>query len=198
MGLVVSLILIHVAAHAVQTNWPYYTIEKFGWDTRMIGISLAVVGISFAIVQGGLIRIIIPKLGNQRSVYVGLAFTTAGFILYALANESWMMFAFTAVYCMGSIAGPALQGIISTNVPPNEQGELQGALTSLMSATAIVGPPLMTNTFAYFTDDHARIYWPGAPMILGAVLMVISTFLARRSLKRTLPKPKVVTVMKNA
>ena len=198
MGLVVSLILIHVAAHAVQTNWPYYTIEKFGWDTKMIGISLAVVGISFAIVQGGLIRIIIPKLGNQRSVYVGLAFTTAGFILYALANESWMMFAFTAVYCMGSIAGPALQGIISTNVPPNEQGELQGALTSLMSATAIVGPPLMTNTFAFFTDDHAPVYWPGAPMILGAVLMVLSTFLARRSLKRTLPKPHVLTETKNA
>jgi DHA1 family tetracycline resistance protein-like MFS transporter len=194
MGLVVSLILIYIAAHAVQTNWAYYTIEKFGWDSKMIGISLAVVGIAFAVVQGGLIRIIIPKLGNQRSVYVGLAFSTLGFILYALANQSWMMFAFTAVYCLGSIAGPALQGIISTNVPPNEQGELQGALTSLISATTIVGPPLMTNVFAFFTDTNAPVYWPGAPMVLGALLMVVSTFLARRSLKRTMLKEKTAEI----
>lgn len=188
LGLVASLVLIYTAAHAVQTNWPYYTMEKFGWDSKMIGISLAVVGICFAIIQGGLIRIIIPRLGNQRSVYVGLAFSTVGFVLYAIANQSWMMFAFSAVYCLGSIAGPALQGIISTTVPPNEQGELQGALTSLMSATSIIGPPLMTNTFAFFTDSGAPFYWPGAPMILGAVLMVISTLLARRSLKRSFPK----------
>lgn len=187
MGLVASLILIYISAHAVQSNWSYYTIEKFGWDSKMIGLSLAVVGIGFAVVQGGLIRIIIPRLGNQRSVYVGLTFSTLGFILYGLARQDWMMFAFTAVYCLGSIAGPALQGIISTTVSPAEQGELQGALTSLMSATSIVGPPLMTNTFAFFTDSHAPVYLPEAPMILGAVLMVISTFLARRSLKKNLP-----------
>ena len=121
----------------------------------MVGISLAVVGLVFAIVQGGLIRIIIPKLGQERSVYVGLSFSALGFILFALATESWMMFAFTVVYCLGGIAGPALQGIISTQVPANEQGELQGALTSLMSVTSIIGPPLMTNTFSYFTNSHA-------------------------------------------
>ncbi|HEX8040078.1 MAG TPA: MFS transporter, partial [Chryseosolibacter sp.] len=171
----------------VQSNWPYYTIEKFGWDSKMIGLSLTVVGLAFAIVQGVLIRVIIPKLGNQRSVYVGLGFSTLGFVLYALADRTWMMFVFTSVYCLGGIAGPALQGIISTTVPANEQGELQGALTSLMSATSIVGPPLMMNTFAYFTDTHAPVYLPEAPMILGAVLMIVSTLLARRSLKKTLP-----------
>jgi len=191
MGLVASLVLIHISAHAVQTNWPYYTIEKFNWDSKMIGISLTAVGIAFAIVQGGLIRVIIPRLGNQRSVYVGLGLSTLGFVLYALASQNWMMFAFTAVYCLGSIAGPALQGIISTVVSSNEQGELQGALTSLMSATSIVGPPLMTNTFAFFTDTNAPVYLPEAPMLMGAVLMVISTFLARRSLKKNLDKVKI-------
>ena len=192
-GLVTSLILIYISAHAVQSNWPYYTIEKFGWDSKMIGLSLTVVGLAFAIVQGVLIRIIIPKLGNQRSVYVGLGFSTLGFILYALADRTWMMFVFTTVYCLGGIAGPALQGIISTTVPPNEQGELQGALTSLMSATSIAGPPLMMNTFAYFTDTHAPVYLPEAPMILGAVLMIVSTLLARRSLKKTLPSARPTT-----
>jgi DHA1 family tetracycline resistance protein-like MFS transporter len=186
MGLVASLVLIYIAAHAVQSNWAYYTTEKFGWDSKMIGLSLAVVGIGFGVVNGGLIRIIIPRLGNERSIYVGLSFSTLGFVLYALANQNWMMFAFSAVYCLGGIAGPALQGIISTTVPRNAQGELQGALTGLMSATSIVGPPLMTNTFAFFTDSHAPVYLPEAPMILGAVLMVISTLLARRTLKKNL------------
>ncbi|HTF19731.1 MAG TPA: TCR/Tet family MFS transporter [Chryseolinea sp.] len=188
LGLVVSLILVYIAAHAVQTNWVYYTMEKFHWTAKTVGVSLAVVGLMFAIVQGGLIRIIIPKLGQERSVYVGLGFSALGFVLYALATQTWMMFTFTAVYCMGGIAGPALQGIISTQVPPNEQGELQGGLTSLMSATSIFGPLLMTTTFAIFTKPGASVYLPGAPMLLGAVLTITATLLARRSLKRTMSK----------
>jgi DHA1 family tetracycline resistance protein-like MFS transporter len=186
MGLIVSLVLVYISAHAVQTNWSYYTIEKFQWDERMIGISLAVVGIVFAVVQGGLIRVIIPKLGQERSVYVGLGMYALGYFLYAIATQSWMMFAITVPYCMGSIAGPALQGIISNQVPANEQGELQGALTSLMSVTAIVGPLLMTQIFYFFTRVGAPVYLPGAPMLLGGVLTVISALLARKSLKRSL------------
>lgn len=186
MGLVASLVLVYIAAHAVQTNWPYYTKEKFDWSSKMIGYSLATVGVVFAIVQGGLIRFIIPKLGQERSVYVGLGLNATGFILFALATESWMMFAFTIVYCFGGIAGPALQGIMSTTVPANEQGELQGALTSLISVTSIIGPIVMTNTFAYFTDTNAPIYLPGAPMLLGAVLSITANIMARNSLKKTL------------
>ncbi|MEO8470946.1 MAG: TCR/Tet family MFS transporter [Chryseolinea sp.] len=191
LGLVFSLILVYVSAHAVQSNWVFYTKEKFDWTPRTVGFSLAVVGLVFAIVQGGLIRIIIPKLGQQRSVYVGLGFSAAGFLLFALATKTWMMFAFTVVYCMGGIAGPALQGIISTQVPSNEQGELQGALTSLMSVTSFTGPLLMTYIFAFFTKSDAPIYLPGAPMLLGAVLTVIATILARASLKKTMGAVKI-------
>ena len=186
IGLVTSLILVYISAHAVQSNWAYYTMEKFKWTPRIVGFSLAVVGLVFAVVQGGLIRMIIPKLGNERSVYVGLGLNASGLLLFALATKTWMMFAFTVVYCLGGIAGPALQGIISTQVPANEQGELQGALTSLMSVTSIVGPPLMTFTFSYFTNSATPYYLPGAPMLLGAVLTIISTLLARTSLKKTM------------
>jgi MFS transporter, DHA1 family, tetracycline resistance protein len=188
LGLVASLVLVYISSHAVQTNWSFYTIEKFGWTPTMIGYSLGVVGLVFAIVQGGLIRIIIPKLGQERSVYVGLGLNALGFILFALATQSWMMFAFTVVYCFGGIAGPALQGIISTQVPANEQGELQGALTGLMSVTSIIGPLLMTSTFAYFTDRSTSYYLPGAPMLLGAVLTITATLMARASLKKSLRK----------
>lgn len=185
-GLLVSLSFVYISSHAVQSNWAYYTIEKFKWTETMIGISLGVVGLVFAIVQGGLIRIIIPKLGQERSVYVGLALYAAGFILYAVATHSWMMYAFTIVYCMGGIAGPALQGIMSGIVPANEQGELQGGFTSLMSLTSIFGPFLMNGLFSYFTGPAAPYYYPGAALVLGAVLTLLSAIFARRTLKKSM------------
>jgi DHA1 family tetracycline resistance protein-like MFS transporter len=133
-------------------------------------------------VQGGLIRFINPRLGNERSVYVGLGLYSLGLLLFAFASQSWMMFAFLVPYCFGGIAGPALQSIISGNVPPNEQGELQGALTSLISVTSIIGPPVMTNLFAYFTDPHTSVQFAGAPFLLGAVLMAGSSLIAYRTL----------------
>ncbi len=187
-GLLLSLTFVYLAAHAVQSNWSYYTIEKFKWTPGAIGLSLAVVGFTFALVQGVLIRKIIPKLGQQRSVYLGLALYAVGLLLYAFATQGWMMYAFTVIYCLGGIAGPALQGIMSGIVPPNAQGELQGGFTSLMSVTSIVGPPLMNNLFAFFTRPEGDTYFPGAAMLLGAVFMIISAILARSTLKKNLPQ----------
>jgi len=182
-GLLLSLVLLYIASQAVQGTWSFYTMEKFKWDERMVGISLSVVGLFTAIVQAGLIRIIIPKIGKERGVYIGLGLYCLGFLLFAFATQGWMMFAFLVPYCLGGIAGPSLQGIISTQVPPNEQGELQGGLTSLMSMTAIVGPLLMSNIFAYFTSVSAPVYFPGAAMLTGAVFSLVSTLLAYRTLR---------------
>lgn len=191
-GLFIALTFLYLASHAVQTNWAYYTIEKFHWEEYQIGISLGVVGLVFGIVQGWLIRIIIPKLRQQRSVYFGLGLYALGFILFAMATQGWMMYVFTIVYCLGGIASPALQGIMSTVVPSNAQGELQGGFTSLMSITAIFGPLIMNGLFAYFTAKDGPVYFPGAAMALGAVLTVISTVLARRTLKsKMIPVEKV-------
>jgi MFS transporter, DHA1 family, tetracycline resistance protein len=185
-GLLVSLACLYLASHAVQSSWSYYSIEKFGWDETAIGISLGVVGLVYAIVQGWLIRIIIPKIGQVKSAYVGLAFYALGFLLFALATQGWMMYVFTIVYCLGGIAGPALQGIMSGAIPPNEQGELQGGMTSLMSLSTILGPLIMNSfLFAYFTGDSTPYYLPAAPMLLASVLSVISAIMARRNLKRS-------------
>jgi DHA1 family tetracycline resistance protein-like MFS transporter len=190
IGLVASIGLLYIAAHAVQTTWGYYTMEKFKWDEAMIGISLAIVGLAVAIVQGAIVRVAIPKFGQEKSVYIGLGFYTLGFILFALASKTWMMFAFTGVYTLGGLAGPALQGIVSNHVPKNEQGELQGALTSLMSASSIIGPLIMTNIFAYFTSVTAPLYFPAAPMALGATLTFIATLLAYKNLQIEIKRKK--------
>lgn len=189
-ALVGSLVLIYIAAHAVQSTWSFFTIEKFHWSEKLIGLSLGLVGILVGAVQGGLIRYVNPKLGNERSVYIGLLLYAFGMLLFGLASASWMLFVFLVPYCLGGIAGPALQAIITGHVPQNEQGELQGALTSLMSATSIIGPPLMTNLFAFFTAKTAPVYFPGAPFILGAVLMLASAVIAYFALvhEKELPK----------
>jgi DHA1 family tetracycline resistance protein-like MFS transporter len=181
-GLVVSFVLIYLASHAVQSNWSFFTIEKFQWSESLIGISLGVVGVLVAVVQGGLIRYINPKLGNEKSVYTGLLLYSLGLVLFAFASQSWMMFLFLIPYCLGGIAGPAIQSIISSSVPANAQGELQGALTGLISLTSIAGPPMMTGLFAYFTKPSAPVHFSGAAFLLGAILMFTSAVIAYRSL----------------
>ena len=182
-GLIVSFFLIYVASHAVQSNWSYFNIEKFKWSPKMIGISLAVVGVLVSLVQGVLVRFVNPKIGNERSVYVGLGLYTVGLVLFGLASQSWMMFAFLIPYCLGGISGPGLQAIISGSVPANEQGELQGSLTSVISITSIVGPLVMSNLFAFFTGPIAPFYFPGAPFMLAALLMLLSCLFAYKALR---------------
>jgi DHA1 family tetracycline resistance protein-like MFS transporter len=185
IGLAASLFLIYFAAQAVQSVWTFYTMEKFQWNESLVGYSLGFVGIMVAVVQGGLIRIILPKLGQERSIWVGLLLYSAGLFLFAFATKGWMMFAFLVPYCLGGIAGPALQGYMSSSVPANEQGELQGGLTSLMSVSAIFGPLLMTSSFYYFTKPNPVFIFPGAPFVIGSILMLISALLAIKSFKKT-------------
>jgi DHA1 family tetracycline resistance protein-like MFS transporter len=182
-GLIISFFLIYVASHAVQSNWSYFNIEKFKWSPKMIGISLAVVGVLVSLVQGLLVRVVNPKIGNEKSVYVGLGLYTIGLVLFGLASQSWMMFVFLIPYCLGGISGPGLQAIISGTVPANEQGELQGSLTSIISITSIVGPLVMSNLFAFFTGPIAPFYFPGAPFMLAALFMLLSCFFAYKALR---------------
>ncbi|GAB4091235.1 TCR/Tet family MFS transporter [Flaviaesturariibacter terrae] len=184
-GLIGALVLVYIAAHAIQSNWTFFTIEKFNWSEKMIGYSLAMFGILIAITQAGLIRIITPKIGNEKSVYLGLGLYAAGMLLFAFASSSWMLFAVMLPYCLGGICGPALQSIISQHAPANEQGELQGALTSLMSLTSIVGPLIMTGIFSYFTGPKAPVHFAGAPFLLGALLMLCASIWAYYSLHPT-------------
>lgn len=176
-NLVIALILVYVALHAVQSNWHFFTMYKFNWTERTVGLSLGLLGLLLGLVQGILMRWTTPKLGEHKSVYFGLLFYALGLMLFAFTNQGWMMFVFLVPYSLGGICGPALQSIISKNVPANEQGELQGALSSLVSVTAILGPPIMTNLFYYFTHDKAPFQFSGAPFFLASILMFISAII---------------------
>lgn len=176
-GLAFSFFLIYLAVQAVQGNWNFYTMYRFNWTEKMVGISLAVVGLLVGAVQAGLTRVVNPKLGNEKSIYLGLSLYTLGLVLFAFATEGWMMFVFLVPYCLGGIGGPSMQSVLAGHVPANEQGELQGALTSLMSLTTIIGPPLMNNLFYHFTKENAPVHFPGVPFLLGALLMLFSVII---------------------
>ena len=184
IGLASSMFLLYVASHAIQSNWSFFTMYKFNWDEKMVGISLGVIGLFVALVQGVLIRWVNPWLGNEKSIYAGFFLYSLGMLLFTFANQSWMMFIFLIPYCLGGIAGPALQAVISIQVPETEQGKIQGTLTSLMSASAIVGPPLMTGIFYYFTKEQTPFEFAGAPFLLASILMTISALMAYYSFRK--------------
>lgn len=187
-GLVSAFTLVYIAQKAIESVLPFFLVEKFNWTLSSISSLGIFIGVLLISIQGGLIRWIIPKFGQKKSIVAGLLFYAIGLILIAFANYGWLMYVYMIPYCLGGISGPALQGLITSKVPANEQGELQGALTSLTSVTTIIGPLLMTSIFAHFTSPQASIHFPGAPYLVGAILMLISTVIATRSFKGQVKK----------
>lgn len=183
LAFAIPFFLIYIAGHSVQSTWTFYTMYRFDWSESTVGYSLALVGIVVALVQGGLIKFVVRTLGEKKTVLIGMSLWTIGLFLFATATREWMMFAYILPYCLGGIAGPTLQGIMSNLVPDDMQGRLQGALTSLISLTSILGPPLMTYVFYLFSGENALVYFPGAPFALGGVLLLLAFSLSLKPLK---------------
>ncbi len=187
IGLTESLFLINLAQFSLHNIWVLYTGYRYHWNETDVGISLAIVGIMAAIVQGGLARKIIPALGEKRSIFIGLLVGTINMVGYGLATQGWMLYAILAIGSLGAIAGPALQGLVSRSVPANEQGAVQGALSGLSSVSMFLAPLIATNLFGYFISDRAPLILPGAPFFLSGLMMLVALFLAMRSLTRNPP-----------
>lgn len=172
--LFITIFLINIAANSVQSIWSYFTMEKFDWDEKMVGLSLGFVGTLLMIVQAGLIRIAIPKFGLKNAITIGLILYVCAYSLFGFATQSWMMYAISIFFVSAGIAGPAIQSYISNHIPQNEQGQIQGGITSVISLTSIIGPLVMTTLFSYFSRKDVHPYFPGAPFILAAVLAIIA------------------------
>jgi len=183
-GLASSFFLIVLAHQVLPSTWVLYTGFRYQWTVKQTGLSLAVVGVMAAIVQGGLTRIIIPKFGERRSVTYGLVVAAVTYAGYGLATEGWMVFVILVMGSISGVTGPALQGLISRGVDANEQGAVQGALTSLSSVAGIMGPPMATGLFGYFVSDRAPVKVPGVAFYWSAVLVIVAMFLAIRSFRR--------------
>lgn len=171
LGRLLLITFVYAVAFFVYPGvWAYFGAEQFGWGPGMIGLSLGVFGIGIAVVQGLLMRPILAWLGERNAVIAGLAIDVLAFILLGFIQSGWIALALTPLTALGSIAGPALQGIMSRKAADNQQGELQGTLASINAVATIVAPLVVTQTFWYFTKDDAAVYLPGAPFLLSALL----------------------------
>jgi len=184
VGLIFAILFYQVAHDSNPSVWSFYTIEKFAWTPRDIGWSLALVGVCLALVEGVLIRFVVPRLGEKRSVYFGYIAGAIGFAGFALADTGTAMLLWILPWSLMGIAGPSLRAIIANQVPSNSQGELSGAIASMISLTAILSPILMTQTFGYFAKKGTSVYFPGAPFLLAAFLTVIALVIVLRVIGR--------------
>ncbi|MGR3701765.1 MAG: TCR/Tet family MFS transporter [Paracoccaceae bacterium] len=166
--------LYHFATVVYPAIWAYFTAARFGWSPGLIGLSLAVYGLSLAVAQGTLVGPAIRTFGEARTVLLGLMIQTASLVILGIIASGNLLLMLIPVTAIGAIGLPALQGILSRAVPDNAQGELQGVLTSLTSVAMILAPLVMTQTFAHFTRVDANPYLPGAPFLLSAVIMTLA------------------------
>lgn len=178
--LIVVMILMRLAHDANPSVFSFYVYAKFHWTPQMVGYSLMAVGALMAAVYGVLVRIVVPRIGETASVYLGLVCGAIGFAGYAFATETWMMFAFMVPFALMGFVMPALSAIMSRLAGPREQGELQGALACIGGLTAIVAPPLLGNLFAYFSSGRAPVYFPGAAFLAASLFLVLAALVFTR------------------
>ena len=179
--LLVVFFLYQLAFYVYPAVWSYFTTERFGWGPQMIGVSLGLFGVMLAIVQGGLIRMILRRWGERLTVIYGHIFDLAAFGAIAFVTSGTLMLILTPLAALGAVITPALQGIMSRMADDDAQGELQGVLTSVNALATILAPLLMTGVFAAFTGPDAPVYLPGAPFLVSFVLIAVglTVFLRR-------------------
>jgi len=182
--LILALFIANIAGQSLPAIWAFFTIEMFNWSESQIGFSLMAVGIMVAIVQGGLVGVAVKKFGESKVIVFGFIFWSIGMMLFAFAYKGWMLYAFLVPYALGGVAGPTLQGLLSNSVAENEQGKLQGAITSLISLTTIIGPALATSLFYFFTNTPDKLYFPGASYLAASLLLILSTICVWIGLKK--------------
>jgi len=163
--------LYQVATAVYPAIWAFFTAERLGWSPGMIGLSLALYGLGFAVVQGSLVTPAIRLLGNRGTVQAGLLIELASLVFLGFVTSPALILAVIPLSALGAVGMPALQGMLSRRTPDNAQGELQGVMASLTALALILSPLAMTQTFALFTRPEATLYAPGAPFLLAAVLM---------------------------
>lgn len=174
------LFLLFLAAQVMPSIWPFYTKYRYQWSDLQIGYSLAFVGILVSIVKAGMVEGTVTKMGKKGAIYFGLVFNFSGLLLFAFSTESWMVYVVAIVYCLGGVTQPLLQGIISSKVNDNHQGELQGMITSLLSLANIISPLLMTHLFQFFIVGPQQFHFSGAAFVAAAVLVFIGFLLLVR------------------
>jgi DHA1 family tetracycline resistance protein-like MFS transporter len=180
MGFATVHFLYNLAHHSLASVFVLYTGYRYGWTTADVGLALTGVGVAFAIVQGALVGPLVGYFGERRTLVAGLVAGAVGFSFYGFAKTGWWFAAGIPIMSMWGLYGPSAQGLMTRRVGPNEQGRLQGALSSVSGITGIVGPGLFSMTFATAIGPLGRLHFPGAPFVLASALLTAGAIIGYR------------------
>ncbi|MFK7821298.1 MAG: TCR/Tet family MFS transporter [Planctomycetaceae bacterium] len=184
-GLAVAILFVSLAQRGLENVWVFHSSYRYGWDELTNGLALGLVGIMAIIVQGGMVRPMIKRLGERNAVLFGMGIAFLAFMGYAFASQGWMVYCVIIFGSIGGIAGPAVQSIVAKSVDPSEQGQMQGAITSLRSVTSIFAPLIFTSgLFSYFTSDKVATKLPGIPFFVRGLCQLVALFIAYRLFQR--------------
>ena len=182
---IAGVVFLAAIAHEVQPSlFVLYTDYRYAWDTRTVGLVLAALGVLSAVVGAGLVRVVVERLGERRTLLLGLAFGACGFALYGLAPTTAVFFAGVPLVALWGLAGPAAQSLMTQQVDPTEQGQLQGAISGVQGVAFMIGPVLFTAVYAVFIGTPSGWQLPGAPFLLAALLLAAGFGLAWRVTRR--------------
>jgi DHA1 family tetracycline resistance protein-like MFS transporter len=186
LGLAIAAFIMDVAHFSLQSAFVLYADYRYGWKERAVGLTLTGVGVCAAVVQGALAGRASRAFGERRAVLIGLVFGALGFWLYGFAPTGALFVLGVPLMALWGLASPASQALMSRRIGPSEQGQLQGALVSLMALAGIVAPPLYTRSFAWAIDPARGTTIPGVPFYLSAACLVVAlavAWAATRSVK---------------
>jgi MFS transporter, DHA1 family, tetracycline resistance protein len=184
--------LYNLAHQSLPSVFVLYAGYRYDWTTRDVGLALAAIGVSSAVVQGGLVGPFVARFGERRALIAGLISGAAGFFVYGAATTGRFFAAGVPTMAFLGLYGPSAQGLMSRRVEPSAQGQLQGALSSVMGVTGIVGPGIFTMTFATAIGATGAWHLPGAPFILASALLLIGVVIAWR-ITQPRPVPETAT-----
>lgn len=176
LGILSALFLMQIATQSLVHIWAFFNKEQFGWNPFDVGVSVTFYAITLAAIQGGLTGEAVKRFGEVTTALIGLMAGLISFLIFAFANAGWQMYVGVFIGCIGGLTTPSMQALMTKVVPENAQGALQGAITCSLAITIVIGPILMTQLFAAFTDDKGA-YFPGAPFLMAGVLILASASL---------------------
>jgi DHA1 family tetracycline resistance protein-like MFS transporter len=181
LGLSSVSFLTSIAHEALPTTFVLYATYRYGWNERLVGLAIATVGVCSAVVGAGMMQPLVSRLGDRLVMLSGMLFNFAGFVVYGLAPSGVLFWTGIPVGCLGGLSNPPMQSLMTRRVKATEQGQLQGALSSIRGIAFMIGPIIFTSTFASFIGPCRYCHLPGAPYLLAGVIVMLSTIIAWRA-----------------
>jgi DHA1 family tetracycline resistance protein-like MFS transporter len=197
LGVMLVAFFWQLAFHVYPSTWSYFAIAKFNLSPREIGATLALSGLSMSIVQGVLTGRIVARVGEVRAAPIGFIAGMSAFLAYAFMTQRWMLYPTLVFGGLAGVAMPSLNAIMSRGLAAERQGELSGAMASVMGLSSVVGPLLLTQTMARFSAADAPVYFPGAAFVLSAGFSLVCLFLLRVQLRSTQPNEALVAAARD-